>query len=720
MHKFIVIFVTLLISISVQTLAADLEIEEIELRETPQKMYDRLNQSISFPISFKNREQFERAAKEQGYSPDEFEHILQLLARLNLEPSVKTKVGFQDANSLIELLASIAQTPFEQATVAMLKGRYIGRTEQKYQEAIAFYNQALTLINDSVDLESMLLKHTIHEHLGGLHLVIRQDVPALMHFHTYRDIAYKLRNDYLIAAAESKLGHYYNKNQQLTKSLQHYSEAIRLSNRSNYPSMKTHLQLQLAKVYRDLKQWDEALKNAHEAAAGFKKMGNDTYLSSCMTVIAMVYGEQGDWNRAIDYYLNAQQLDAKRGNYIAQGLNFHNLGQAYSHLNDNVNALKYLLMANKIFTDKESHHYLVYNELLIGEIAQSKQDWALMMSHAEHALALASNLSLLDEQKSALTQIALSAEKMQDQAKVISTQKRIIELNNTSKNTAKDPAVAASVLAEQQLKLELNMLQGKLKDAIESAKETNKLLTLSGVILTLLVIAIIALLNQRQKSRHQNESLLQLTLEEPFTHHKGYAALLRDLGPNMPDTRTTALALIEFRDHLTTDLNHGQYFANAMTRQLASHISNSLFMPVYVIRQGLFAVRFTEAVEPQQALTQLQQQLDKNAFTAIFNLGFINLPLLTKTEINIAPKLLFETVQMALAGARSLPNDTCHYVSLRALDFVPPTLFADPLFLHLEKGIERGLIRVETNAMKEDIVWPCWENNQNRHLLGNI
>lgn len=87
---------------------------------------------------------------------------------------------------------------------------------------------------------------------------------------------------------------------------------------------------------------------------GFKKMGNDTYLSSCMTVIAMVYGEQGDWNKAIDYYLNAQQLDAKRGNYIAQGLNFHNLGQAYSNINDNVNALKYLLMANQIFKENKA------------------------------------------------------------------------------------------------------------------------------------------------------------------------------------------------------------------------------------------------------------------------------------------------------------------------------------------------------------------------------
>ena len=162
--------------------------------------------------------------------------------------------------------------------------------------------------------------------------------------------------------------------------------------------MKTNLQLQLSKVYRDLKQWDEALKMPTKPLPVLK-MGNDTYLSSCMTVIAMVYGEQGDWNKAIDYYLNAQQLDAKRGNYIAQGLNFHNLGQAYSNINDNVNALKYLLMANQIFKEKQSHHYQVYNELLIGEIAQINQDWPLMMTHADIALALAIDLKLVNEQK---------------------------------------------------------------------------------------------------------------------------------------------------------------------------------------------------------------------------------------------------------------------------------------------------------------------------------
>lgn len=721
MHKLIVILVTLLLSVSFSTLGRDLESEEIELRETPQKMYDTLNKSISFPITFKNREQFERAAKEQGYKPDDFEHILQLLARLNMEPNVKSKVGFQDAKTLIELLTSIAQSPYEQAMVSMLRGRYLGRTEQKYQEAITFYNEAITRINDSFDIEAMLLKHTIHEHLGGLHLVIRQDVPALMHFHTYRDIAYKLRNDYLIAAAESKLGHYYNKNQQLTKSLQHYSEAIRLSNRSNYPSMKTHLQLQLAKVYRDLKQWDEALKNAHEAAAGFKKLGNDTYLSSCMTVIAMVYGEQGDWNKAIDYYLNAQQLDAKRGNYIAQGLNFHNLGQAYSHIGDNSSALKYLLMANQIFKEKQSHHYLVYNELLIGEIAQAKEDWTLMMTHADNALALANELQLTDEQKSALTQIALAAEKLGDQSRTITTQKRIIELSQQTQTPEKDPTVSASALAEQQLKLELSMLQGKLDDRIQASKTTNKLLALCGLIAAILMIVIIILFNHRRKMLAQNEALTRLSQEEPFTHHLGYAALLAHLGDGRSSPLPTiALGLIEFQNYLASDINHGQYFANAVMTQLADLIAETFSTPVYVIRQGVLAVRFTESIEPQQVITRMRQQLDGRQLTQTFNLGFIHLPLLAKSEMKMDPKLQFETVQMALACARSLPTNRDHFVSLRALDFVPSSLFANPLFLHLEKGIERGLIRVETNGNKEETHWPCWENNQDRHLLENI
>ena len=718
MQKLTVILLTLLLSLSFSVQSRDFEADEVELRETPQQMYDVLSQSISFPIIFQNREQFERVAKEQGYSTADFEHILYLLARLNMEHNVKTNGGIKDAKNIIELLTKAAQSPYEQAAVAMLYGRYLGRAEQKYQEAIGQYNQALTRINDSYDVNTLILKHNIYEHLGALHLLIRQEVPALMHFHTYRDIAYKLRNDYLIAAAEARLGFYYHFNQQLTKSLQHYSEAVRISNSANYPLMKTHLQLQLSKVYRDLEQWDEALKNAHEAAAGFKKMGNDTYLSSCMTVIAIVYGKQGDWNKAIDYYLNAQQLDAKRGNYIAQGLNFHNLGQAYSNINDNVNALKYLLMANQIFKEKQSYHYLVYNELLIGEIAQSNQDWPLMMNHAKAALTLAVDIKLIDEQKSALTLIAFAAQKLGELTQTIDAQNRIIELGKTVDEADKDTPAPASALAEQQLKLELNMLQGKLTLAEKESSNINTLLLINSIVIGILLVVIGFALHHRRKITAENAALTQLTLQDPFTHHLGYTALLAHLSHHQEPT--AALGLIVFPTLLTTDLDYGQYFSNTVTVQFTKLLAEALDTPVYVIRQGVFAIRFKQAIEPMQVIEQIRHTLDQQQIKQPLRLGFAHLPFLAKSEIKMAAKLKFEAVQMALACACSLEGDNDYYVAFRALDFVPLSLFANPLFLHLEKGIERGLIRLETNGTKEDIRWPCWENNQNRQLLENI
>lgn len=716
MQKLVTILASILIFICFSAQSSALIEEEVELREFSQSMYDRLINSVSFPITFNNRSEFEQIAKNQGYSSSEFEHLLQLIARLDMEPNIKSAANSPDAKSIISLLERIPQSMNEFTMLAILKGRNRGRIDQEYKQAIEFYNEALTRINDSYDIEALLLKYTIYEHLGGLHLLLRQDVAALMNFQNHRDIAYKLRNDYLIASAEAKLGHYYSKNKQLTKSLQHYSEAIRLSNRANYPSMKTHLQLQLAKVYRDLKQWDDALSNAHEAAEGFKKLGNDTYLSSCMTVIAMVYGELNEWNRAIDFYLNAQQLDAKSGNYIAQGLNFHNLGQAYFNIKDNQSALKYLLMANEIFTEKQSKHYLVYNELLISEIGESNYNWPLMMEHADKALLLAQKLALPSEQKTALTYIATAAQHMQNLEKTISTQAEIIALEQQTQ-LAQTPETQNS-LAEQQLKLELNMLQGKLTDTLVANRDRVTWLAIFIFISLLLSATLVWLFFQRKNLQQKNQQLEQLSQKSPFVKQLGYGALLNDLSTNT--SKESSLVLLAFSAHLQTDLEYGQYFSNTCTQFFASMLTHAFGQPTYVIRQGVFAVRLTEPMEPSNIVKQVQQTLAQHNSAQQFTLGQINLPLLTKSDVNIAPKLLFEAAQMALACARSLDMTQNHYVLLKALDFVPPSLFSNPLFLQLEKGIERGLIRLETSGNKEQIQWPCWENNQHKHLLENI
>ncbi|MBO6226624.1 MAG: hypothetical protein J6N68_03005, partial [Shewanella sp.] len=63
MQKLTVILFTLLLSLPFSVQSRDLEADEVELRESPQQMYDVLNKSISFPLAFQNRDQFERAAQ---------------------------------------------------------------------------------------------------------------------------------------------------------------------------------------------------------------------------------------------------------------------------------------------------------------------------------------------------------------------------------------------------------------------------------------------------------------------------------------------------------------------------------------------------------------------------------------------------------------------------------------------------------------------------------
>lgn len=53
MQKLTVILFTLLLSLPFSVQSRDLEADEVELRESPQQMYDVLNKSISFPLRSK-------------------------------------------------------------------------------------------------------------------------------------------------------------------------------------------------------------------------------------------------------------------------------------------------------------------------------------------------------------------------------------------------------------------------------------------------------------------------------------------------------------------------------------------------------------------------------------------------------------------------------------------------------------------------------------------
>ncbi len=686
---------------------------EIKLREAPTQLYEEVIASVSLPIQAKTSAEFSQISREQGYSVEELKQKVQLLARLYLDTSIKATHKYAKAESLIELLEIIGTTTYDKGYLEMLKGRFIARSTRDFKTAIPFYSQSINTIIAEQDIQSQLLKLLDYDHLGNLHRIIRQDKPALVHLTKYREVAYQLRDNYFIAQAEASLGNFYSKRNQLSDALQHYSEALRLSNRLDRPFLKADLQLQLARVYRDLEFWDEALQYAHEAAQGFEKLEKNGYRSNSMTVMAMVHANQGNWNQAIDYYLNAQQLDVKNKNITAQALNFHNLGEAYFNNGDSATALGFLKKSNALFIERKSKHYQVYSDLLIAQVAIGDSNWQLADKHASIALSIAEELSLLDEQIEALEYSAKALRGLKQYDAAFNLVDKLIALSQVKQEKeAPKNSYSPSILTEQKLKLKLNQL--KTEQAQSSAQfERTRISLITALIVTFLIsLFSFGQWRIREKLTAELARVNETNTQDPVSSLPGYRGFIETLDDKQL-AKPESIALLSLTDQLNNDITQGIDYNSGIVAEQLNALSGCFSGQAYLVRPGLFVLSIRESVSAAELLSRCRSAIDTVQGKGCIHMGFLPLPLLSDPQIKLTPELHFGAAQMTLAAAQSLGAGSDYFVTIKALDFAPSAIFSTPLYLHLGKGVARGLLKVETNGNKQKISWPVWENDEN-------
>tara|TARA_R110000851_G_scaffold44082_1_gene108531 strand:+ start:12161 stop:14317 length:2157 start_codon:yes stop_codon:yes gene_type:complete len=696
--------------------ARDIEQQEILFKENPQKLYTKLIRATEFPLKFSNKAEFEQAAGELSYQPNELHRDLELLARLNLEAKLNSPTKYQDAELLITQLDAIASTTLEKALMVMLKARIKGRKNQEYNQVLVEYNDALNMVNTDVSLESTLFKLTLHDQLSMLHSLLLQPTPALSHLNRYRQIAYQLHNNYLISDAETQFGRYYNLNGDQAKSLQHYSEAFRLANNLDYPGIKAHTQLNLARTYRDLEQWDDALKYAHNAAEILQAIGQDVYLAETMTVIAMIYAGQDQWNKTIDYYLNVQQVNERMGNEIAIGLTYHNLGEAYFKLNNSQAALNVMQRANDIFRARKIEHYLVYNELLFAQICTSEGMWPEAIEHASKAIELAKKKHLTEVQTEALGYLSTAYRKTNNLNAALETVDVIVELINKSQEKEQQTNDFPE-LTEQKLKFELGLLSSKLEQ--QTAKNKYNQFIILGLIIVFSITLILMVFFYR-KFQHRNilyHNAQRLNTIDPITQAQGYRAFIQRIN-TLKHQEPKALALVNIYELNNIDTQLGHTESVVLMQHFNSQFSKHLDTEVFIIRPGLIGCYFDKQYDVKiilNAVIKSLKQLQTTQFTIpnfarksteqYASIGHISLPLLDNPDVNISAELQFEALQYALAAAMEITEQPA-YISLRPLNFAPAAIFMRPLYLNLTQALNRGIIRAESNRNTQEINWP--------------
>ncbi|GIU19576.1 MULTISPECIES: tetratricopeptide repeat protein [unclassified Shewanella] len=683
---------------------------EVLLREAPLALEQSLAKTLPALPLLTSAEMFTEFSQLQQRASTELKRDIQLSARLKMELYNKDKDRYIAAKRLIDQLEHISHSAFDKSYLLMLKGRYAGKSQQDYLAAIEYYQQAVALLEHSSLQRDRVLFYTLQEHLSVMHMILRKEVIALQHLSKLSTLSRQLNSDYLLAHAESILGKYYYRQQQLGKSLSHYTEAVKYTRTETNPSQNAHIELQLARVYRDIGSWDEALQSAHNAADAFGQLGNDNYVSSAMTVIAMIYAQQGQWYKSIDYHLNSQQIESRLGNYIGLALNLHNLGEAYFKVDDLQSSLINLERANKIFTSKNSDHYLVYNDLLIAEVTASTSDWNKSLNYATKAIAIAESKQLNPELKEALTRQIYAFENLGRYKDAYNSLHRLNKLDNQTKQPSIEIEPQSQVI-EQKLKLKLNQSQNELQAKIAQLDITRLVSIFCIFTLCLTLLLLIKQWRLKSKFSEVNANLSKSQNLDPFTGLPGYLAFKLDFARHNKPIKT--LALISLSDQLDFDLVQGFQCNSDMNTQQALAISNALNCQPYIIRPGVFLLSFDSLIAPNELLAMLTDVIGDQYGKTSLHLGVLQLPLLGDSAIKLSAAQHFGSLQMLLSAARTLGSEQNYFVTMKALNFASAGIFNKPLYLNIEKSIVRGIIKVETNGNKQDIIWPRWKSHQN-------
>ncbi|WP_394128745.1 tetratricopeptide repeat protein [Shewanella maritima] len=717
MLSFVLRALLLFIFIIPQAFTQEWQEQEIQFREQPNALFKSLLKQTNYPLDFKSQDEFEKVASSLSYQPQRLHRDLELLARLTLEANVKSKDKYQIANNVINQLELIAVTPFDHSMVIMLQARYMARKNKTFNDSIDVFNQALARVSADNSPQATMVKYIIHEQLSSIYQMLLRPIPALSHLNQYREIAYQLRNDYFISSVESALGSYYNKNNDLTRSLQHYSEAFRIANRLKYPGLKARSQHNLAKTYRDLEQWDDALKHAHNAVSNYQKLDQQPHIAESLNTIAIIYKGQLQWHKAIDYYLNAVQVNTQIGNEISLAINYHNLAESFAELNDTQAAIDYLQKANEIFAGKKLRHYLVYNELLFAKVTLKERMWKVTIVHAEKALEIAKEKSLVEEQIEALNYLASAYQQSEMMSETVDVLKQMLALRKQKQQ----PIIhndGPNKLTEQKLKFELGLLKNRLDNEVEISNTNYMRFIMTMIIAVVLFLVLLAISKQYKMVKYRYSKSQKRNQLEPTTSMLGFHALMETLSKPQLMSPERSLSLLCVENIKDDDINLGLTQSIKRTQVLIEGLEKHLDCTAYLIRPGLVACYFSKRVHPEQILQSI-----KTVFTLIpkqqaiprfhaesevrycAKIGHINLPLLDNPDILIPPQLQFETVQFALAAAKSLPHNNT-YVALKTLNFAPAALFSHPLYLNLNQALNRGILRAESNYSTEEIQWP--------------
>ncbi|MBC7349483.1 MAG: CHAT domain-containing protein [Candidatus Aminicenantes bacterium] len=192
------------------------------------------------------------------------------------------------------------------------------------------------------------------------------------------------------------MGHYYFSNNNLNLAIDYFTQTISYINESTLPQDIFDIYYNLGTVYNEIGNFNKAIEyfsNALNIISGDK---DNPYYSATLIGIGFSYVKKGltlgnreDYDRAFEYFSQAQMAAARTGNKNFEVITLNNLGSLKAHLEENLDALYYLNKARALAEELKLNSHLASIYTNIGIVYSRLGDYQNSTLYYDKAINLA-------------------------------------------------------------------------------------------------------------------------------------------------------------------------------------------------------------------------------------------------------------------------------------------------------------------------------------------
>ncbi len=368
-------------------------------------------------------------------SPDGITHEIPFKKPIERKGAIAERT--ERIKDLEDLLDRLDEEDRDQQKVMLEKMNAFLLLGREYMEAFRWKEAEENLCKAKHLIDKTLLdtykQVEVNFYLGTFYYIVHQELKSMDHYTEALRIAEKI-NDNNIGAIHHQIGMVYEQQRHWEEALTNYKKAIERNEKRGNEYALGDTYHQIGMVYQKQRRWEEALTNYQKAIEWYKKTGNEYELGGTYHQIGAVYAEQHRWKEALTNYKKAIEWKEKTRNEYELGVTYHQIAIVYQHQHTWEKALTNCQKAVDWYEKTGNEYELGRSYHQMGRIYEEQHRWEEALTNYQKAIEWKEKAGNEYELGDTYHQIAIVYQHQRTWEKALTNHKKAIEWKEKTGN----------------------------------------------------------------------------------------------------------------------------------------------------------------------------------------------------------------------------------------------------------------------------------------------